>query len=291
MATNRFFNNFPATTTSEQNLVEDLVIEALQIYGMDLYYLPRSTGNLDYIFGEDQLKSYTSAVSIEMYLENVLSMEGAGDFMSKFGLEIRDECTLLVSRKRFIEELPGMFRPLEGDLIYIPLVQNFFEITSVEHENDQAMFYTLGKGRGGNVYVYALKLKQYTLSNELIMTGIAEVDNQIRDNYLRTRITLENISGTFQNNEIVFSGSTYTTRTAEAIVHYQANTYMDVYRTIGTLGGVITGNTSGATANVSLVDDMVTLDSPFEDIVDNNRLENQADLFLDWSESNPLGDA
>ena len=291
MATNRFFNNFPATTTSEQNLVEDLVIEALQIYGMDLYYLPRSTGNLDYIFGEDQLKSYTSAVSIEMYLENVLSMEGAGDFMSKFGLEIRDECTLLVSRKRFIEELPSMFRPLEGDLIYIPLVQNFFEITSVEHENDQAMFYTLGKGRGGNVYVYALKLKQYTLSNELIMTGIAEVDNQIRDNYLRTRITLEDISGTFQNNEIVFSGSTYATRTAEAIVHYQANTYMDVYRTIGTLGGVITGNTSGATANVSLVDDMVTLDSPFEDIVDNNRLENQADLFLDWSESNPLGDA
>lgn len=291
MATNRFFNNFPATTTSEQNLVEDLVIEALQIYGMDLYYLPRSTGNLDYIFGEDQLKSYTSAVSIEMYLENVLSMEGAGDFMSKFGLEIRDECTLLVSRKRFIEELPNMFRPLEGDLIYIPLVQNFFEITSVEHENDQAMFYTLGKGRGGNVYVYALKLKQYTLSNELIMTGIDEVDNQIRDNYLRTRITLEDISGTFQNNEIVFSGSTYTTRTAEAIVHYQANTYMDVYRTIGTLSGVITGNTSGATANVSLVDDMVTLDNPFEDIVDNNRLENQADLFLDWSESNPLGDA
>jgi hypothetical protein len=291
MAINSYFNFFPQNTTSEQNLVEDLVIEALKIYGMDVYYLPRSNGNLDHIFGEDQLKYYTSANLIEMYLENVLSMEGAGDFMSKFGLEIRDECTLLVARKRFTEKLPSMFRPLEGDLIYIPMVQNFFEITSVEHENDQAMFYTLGKGRGGNVYVYALKLKQYTLSNELIMTGVKEVDNQIRDNYLRTRIFLEDIAGTFSNNEIVFSGNTYNTRTAEAIVHYHANTYMDVYRTIGNLTGVITGNTSGNTATVTSKDDMVTLDNPFEDVIDNNRIETQADLFIDWSEKNPLGDA
>lgn len=291
MATNPYFNNFPLNTTNEQNLIENLVIEALKIYGMDTYYLPRSNGNLDYLFGEDQLKYYTSASIVEMYLENVLSMEGQGDFFSKFGLEIRDECTLLVARKRFREELPSMFRPLEGDLIYIPLVQNFFEITSVEHENDQAMFYTLGKGRGGNVYVYALKLKQYTLSNELIMTGVPEVDNQIRDNYLKTRIVIDKLQGTFSNNEIIFTGATYNTRTAEAIVHYQANTYMDVYRTIGTLSGTITGNTSNATANVVSTDDMVTLDNQFEDIIDNNRIENQADLILDWSEKNPFGDA
>jgi hypothetical protein len=93
----------------------------------------------------------------------------------------------LVSRRRFAATVPQS-RPNEGDLIYVPLIQNFFEITFVEHENDQAMFYTLGRGRGANVYVYALKLKQLVFSNELISTGIIEIDNQIRDIYPRTRI-------------------------------------------------------------------------------------------------------
>ena len=152
MATNVYFNNYPASQiTSEQLLVEDLVIEAMQIYGMDVYYLPRSTRDqVDYLFGEDTLKQYVTAYPIEMYLENVTGMDGEQDFISKFGLEIRDEIQLLVSRRRFAATIP-LNRPLEGDLIYVPLVTAFFEITYVEHENDQAMFYTLGRGRGGNV--------------------------------------------------------------------------------------------------------------------------------------------
>ena len=173
MATNVYFNPFPLNQiTSEQLLVEDLLIEALKIYGMDVYYLPRSSGDeVDYIYGEDSNKQYTSAYPIELYLENVTGMDGEGDFISKFGLEIRDEITLLVSRRRFASTVPQK-RPNEGDLIYVPLVQNFFEISFVEHENDQAMFYTLGRGRGANVYVYALKLKQLVFSNELISTGL-----------------------------------------------------------------------------------------------------------------------
>ena len=168
MATNQFFNPFPqGQITSEQLLVEDLVIEAMKIYGMDVFYLPRSSRDqVDYLFGEDTLKQYISAFPIEMYLENVTGMDGEGDFISKFGLEIRDEVSLLVSRRRFAATV-AQNRPNEGDLIYIPLVENFFEITFVEHENDQAMFYTLGRGRGGNVYVYALKLKQFVFSNEV----------------------------------------------------------------------------------------------------------------------------
>ena len=152
MATNFYFNNFPANQiTSEQLLVEDLVIESLGINGMDVYYMPRTSGDSeDLLYGEDTLKQYTSAYPIEMYLENVTGMDGEGDFMSKFGLEIRDELTLLVSRRRFTSTV-NQHRPFEGDLIYIPLIQNFFEITFVEHENNQAMFYTLGRGRGGNV--------------------------------------------------------------------------------------------------------------------------------------------
>ena len=166
MATNVYFNPFPTNQiTSEQLLVEDLLIEALKIYGMDIYDLPRSSRDeVDYIYGEDTLKQYVTAYPLELYMENVTGMDGEQDFISKFGLEIRDEVTLLVSRRRFAATVPQT-RPNEGDLIYMPLVQNFFEITFVEHENDQAMFYTLGRGRGANVYVYALKLKQFVFSN------------------------------------------------------------------------------------------------------------------------------
>ena len=103
MSTNFYFNNFPKDhITEEQLLIEDLVIEAMQIYGMDVYYLPRTSRDVvDTIYGEDTLKQYINAYPLEMYLENVTGMEGEGDFMSKFGLEIRDEMTLLVSRRRF----------------------------------------------------------------------------------------------------------------------------------------------------------------------------------------------
>jgi hypothetical protein len=113
VATNFYFNNFPANQiTSEQLLVEDLVIEALKIYGMDVYYLPRTTRDqVDYLFGEDPLKEYRTAHPIEMYLENVTGMEGEQDFISKFGLEIRDEVTLLVSRLRFRYAVNGYTRP------------------------------------------------------------------------------------------------------------------------------------------------------------------------------------
>lgn len=289
MGTNKYFNNFPTTVTSEQLLMEDLVIETLQIHGMDIYYLPRGTqGKVDYLFGEDQLKQYTSAYPIEMYLENVTGMEGEGDFISKFGLEIRDEARFLVSRRRFAKEIP-LVRPREGDLVYIPLIENFFEITFVEHENDQAMFYTLGRGRGGNIYVYALKLKQFVFSNEVINTGVSEIDRQIRDNYNRVKLSLININGTFIPDEPIHQPGS----NSHAIVHsYVANSHIEVYRVNGSFNGtLVTGNTSGATANVSISDDLTIMDNFFEDIVDNNRIEVESDQIMDFSERNPFGEA
>ena len=197
MATNFYFNNYPSNITNEQNLIEDLVIESLKIWGMDVFYIPRSSGDsVDYIYGEDRFKQYTKAYPIEMYFENVTGMDGEGDFASKFGLEIRDELQLVVSRRIFKSIVPQI-RPNEGDLIFVPMVQNFFEITFVENEDNQAMFYTLGRGRGGNVYVYALKLKQFLFSNEFIQTGIDQIDSSIRSYYKTTKITLSNVSGKF----------------------------------------------------------------------------------------------
>lgn len=294
MPVNNYFNSFPAgQITSEQLLVEDLVIEAMKIHGMDVFYLPRSSRDqVDFLFGEDTLKTYVTAFPIEMYLENVTGMEGEGDFISKFGLEIRDEISLLVSRRRFAATVPQR-RPNEGDLIYVPLVENFFEITFVEHENDQAMFYTLGRGRGGNVYVYALKLKQLVFSNEVIEVGIKEIDEQIRDHYPRTRISLSSGSGKFINDEIVYqSANTLSNATAQAIVHsFSPNTHLDIIRVQGTfVSGNVRGNTSNAQWIINTVSDSATLNDAFEDIIDNTRIQSEAASILDFTEVNPFGE-
>ena len=303
MPTNLYFNNFPANQiTQEQLLIEDLVIEAMQIHGMDVFYLPRtSRDQIDYLFGEDTLKQYTSAYPIEMYLENVTGMEGEGDFISKFGLEIRDEVSLLVSRRRFKYAVgaANLLRPREGDLIYIPLVQNFFEITFVEHENDQAMFYTLGRGRGGNVYVYALKLKQLVFSDEVISTGVDEVDEQIRDHYRRSQLTMSPSvgAGSYVGDEIVFQSpdGTFANATAQAIVHTWTSSTkkLDVYRVIGTFANA--SNTIGATSGAyyttaGTIDTSAFDDNVFEDINDNSRIESESDAIIDFSETNPFGE-
>jgi hypothetical protein len=291
--TNFYFNNFPANQiTSEQLLVEDLVIESMQINGMDVFYLPRQSGDgVDYLYGEDTSKKYTQAYPLEMYLEDVTGMDGEQDFISKFGLEIRDELKFLVSRRRF-KATVGQFRPNEGDLIYVPLVQNFFEITFVEHENDQAMFYTLGRGRGGNVYVFALKLKQYVFSNEIIETGINEIDIQIRNYYPRTRLVFDTVVGNFLNDEIIYQGNSLANATAQAVV-YDCTPGINViaYRTQGVFTtGTLKGVTSNAEAQILVTSDTAELNNAFEDIIDNARVQEEGLSVIDWTEKNPFGE-
>jgi len=299
MSTNFYFNNFPsrladAPITPEQLLVEDLVIEALQIYGLDVYYLPRTTRDqVDYLFGEDVLKEYRTAHPVEMYLENVTGYDGDQDFISKFGLEIRDEVTMLVSRLRFKYAVNGYTRPREGDLVFVPMTTSFFEITQVESENDQAMFYTLGRGRGGNVYVFALKMKQFYFSNEIIDTGIDDIDNNIRNYYNRVRISLGTGSGKFVNDEIVYQGSSLSTATSQALVYdFQPNAYIDVYRVQGDFSASanVKGNTSSAQWTVILASDAPTQNNAFEDIIDNARIEAASDGIIDFTEVNPFGE-
>lgn len=298
ISTNFYFNNFPQNQiTSEQLLVEDLVIEAMQVNGMDVFYLPRSSRDdveIDTLYGEDTLKQYRSVYPIEMYLENISGMDGEGDFISKFGLEIRDEITLLVSRRRFAATA-SLLRPREGDLVYVPLVKNFFEITFVENENDQALFYTLGRGRGGNVYLYVLKLKQYVFSEEVIETGIQEIDEQAFSEYKRTRIPLANTgSGSFIPNEIVYAGTDLANSTAQAVVYsYTPNSELLVVRMQGYFANnqVLIGNTSGAIrASIFIDEDYQVGDNIFEDLADNNIIQKEADGIIDFTQSNPFGE-
>jgi len=293
MATNLYFNNFPKNITSEQLLVEDLVIESLKMYGMDVFYMPRTTRDqVDYLYGEDPLKQYVSAFPLEMYLENITGMDGEGDFVSKFGLEIRDEVTLLVSRRRF-QATATQTRPNEGDLIYVPLLNSFMEITFVEHEDNQAMYHTLGRGRGGNVYLYALKLKKFVFSNEVIETGVGEIDNDIRDYYPRTKLTVSNMhTGKFVNDEIVYQGTDLANATAQAVVYdFVPNTHIDIYRVQGTFTSAnVIGNTSSSIATISTANGDAYISSSFEDIQDNVRIESESDSIIDFTETNPFGE-
>lgn len=301
MGINPYFNFFPGDhVTNEQLLVEDLVIESLGIHGMPVYYLPRSgrgDDGEDKLYGEDPTKQYVSAHSIEMYLENTTAMEGEGDFISKFGLEIRDETSLLVSRRRFKMTVPNMTRPREGDLVYVPLVQNFFEITHVEHENNQAMMYTLGRGRGGNVYVYSLRMKQFVFSNEVVETGVDEIDSQILENYQGVNLIVSaGGTGNFDDtdNETVYQGASLATATAQAVVRgwdRDART-IDVIRVQGTFAGgvVIHGATSNAVWTLAVTDMDTPMDQAFEDLTDNKQIEEEADSIIDFSETNPFSE-
>ena len=169
MATNFFFNDFQSS--GEQTLIENLIIETIRIYGLDMYYVSRNTGSIDKIYGEDTTRSYTHATPVEMYVKNVEGFAGEGDFLSKFNIQIRDQITFSIARRVFEQEVgnyEARIRPQEGDLIYLPLNKKLFEIKYVEHE---PIFYQLGA-----LQMYDLKCELFEYNNEYISTGITEID-------------------------------------------------------------------------------------------------------------------
>jgi hypothetical protein len=169
MATNFFFNNFQSS--QEQLLLENLIIEAIKIYGEDMWYMPRKLNNYDKVYGADDQSSYESAYPIEIYIKSVDGFSGDGNFMSKFGLEIRDQVVFSVAQRIFNEEV-GSFssqsRPNEGDLIYFPLNKKCFQIKYV---NKFEMFYQLGA-----LQTWEMTCELFEYSNEQMNTGIPEID-------------------------------------------------------------------------------------------------------------------
>jgi hypothetical protein len=170
LATSFFFNNFQSS--QEQQLIEDLVIESIKIYGHDIKYIKRELQNKDRIYGEDrQTSKYVQALSVEMYIKNVDGFQGEGDFLSKFNLEIRDQITFTVSRRVFNDEIGSPMsvdRPREGDLIYFPLNRKIFEIKFVEHE---PIFYQMGA-----LQMYDLKCELFEYNGEMFDTSDPEID-------------------------------------------------------------------------------------------------------------------
>jgi hypothetical protein len=175
MATNVFFQNY--NYFNEQQLIDDLVIESIQIFGLDMLYIARSLQSVDNILNEDDLSIFDDVYELELYVKSVDGFEGEGDFLSRFGLQIRDTATFSVAIRTFERYVTRKdtkrTRPYEGDLIYLPLNGKFFKITHVEHES---VFY-----QSGALQVYDLKCELFEYSNERFITGREDIDTYFDD--------------------------------------------------------------------------------------------------------------
>lgn len=165
------FNNYQSS--NDQNLYEDLVIEAIKMYGHDVYYIPRTLNNYDPVYGADDSSSYESAYLIDMYIKSVDGFSGDGNFYSKFaGLEIRDQIVFSVARRTFQSEVADyteQIRPNEGDLIYFTMNKRLFQIKYV---NKYEIFYQVG-----NLTTWELTCELFEYSNEEVSTGVPEIDS------------------------------------------------------------------------------------------------------------------
>jgi len=247
MPTNVYFDT---GTKPEQALYEDLMIEQLRIYGQDVYYIPRKMAGTDTIWQEDISSSFESSYLIEMYMENIDGYEGEKELMSKFGLDIQDDATFVVARRRWEQfvsvdnNIIVSSRPNEGDLIYFPKGNKLFEITFVDHDDP---FYQVQ-----NLPTYKLKCKTFEYASEVIDTGIAEIDAIETDNsldMLSHQMTLEDGSGSL----------------------------------------ILENAVEGAAASYIILEtyDIATIDENSQ----NEDFELADDNILDFTESNPFGDA
>ena len=197
--------------TNEKKLYEDLIIEGLKIYGHDVYYLPRTLVNRDLILGEDSLSKFDDSYLIEMYVETTEGLAGEQELINKFGLEIREETTFMLSKRRWMDAVDSYHtmikegRPNEGDIIYYPLMNKFFEISFVE---DQEPFFQLG-----NLPVYKLRARTWEYSSEKLDTGVTDIDSA-EDQYsldqLAHQFMLEDGTGSLQlENDSVNGDANY----------------------------------------------------------------------------------
>jgi hypothetical protein len=287
MPTNSYFRNFDAK--NEQELLHSLVSEAIQIYGHDVSYIPRTLVNEDTILGEDSISEYKDAHSVEMFIKSVDGFEGEGDLISKFGLEVRDQIVFSLARRAW-EGLDIGTRPKEGDLIYFPLTEKLFQIMFVEHETP---FYQTGA-----LPTFDLTCELFTYSDEKIDTGIEEVDVIEQKQSLVRTFELTSVSGTFTEGETVTGGTS--SKIAEVARWDSSTSYLYLINLTGnfTIGEIVTGADSLATGTYSVAqtttettETLQTIDdSTSTQVSSNKQFEIDADSVFDFTESNPFGE-
>ena len=281
MATNLYFQN--VTSHAEQELINDLTSEVIKIHGMDVFYIPRTVVKEDLLLGEDVLSAFSTAFEIEMYLKTVEGFGGEGDLVTKFGLDVRDEVIFTVHKDRF-NLATDMDKPLEGDLVFLPINKGLFEIKFVEHEQP---FYQSGKN-----YSFDLTCELFQYSEEQLETGIEDIDDIEREQSAAIDLLLTaGGSGTFTIDEAVYQGSSLADATGKGIVvsWTTATRTLRVNDTSGTFVAAtnITGATSGAVWSLTSFDDQAL---PTTSFADNLEFETEGDAILDFTDTNPFGE-
>ena len=196
MALNPFFLQ---GSPGEQRLIQELINEQLQIYGVEVTYIPRKFVRQETIIREVTSSRFDDNFAIEAYVSNYDGYMGSGDILTKFGMSLKDELTLIISKERFEdfispflsimdpEEIILSTRPREGDIIYFPLGKRLFEVKFVEHEKP---FYQLGK-----TYVYELQCELFELEDEVggftdSNTTVEEIDSTLQSQGYITSLQL-----------------------------------------------------------------------------------------------------
>jgi hypothetical protein len=282
MATNLYFQN--TTSHAQQELINSLTSEVIQIHGMDVFYLPRTLVKEDLIMGEDVLSKFSTAYEIEMYLKTTEGFGGEGDLVSKFGLDVRDEVIFTVHKDRF-ELATDMSKPLEGDLLFLPMSKGLFEIKFVEHEQP---FYQAGKN-----YSFDITCELFQYAEEQLDTGITSIDDIEREESAAIDLIMTaGGTGTYTLDEAVYQGGSLAAATGKGIVvSWNATTRtLRVNDTSGTFAAStnVTGDSSGAVWSQASAADYQEL--PTTPFADNKEFETDGDTILDFSESNPFGE-
>lgn len=300
MATSSHFRH---NVRSEQNLYEDLIVESMKFYGVDVYYLPREVLHRDMVFNDEVLSRFAHAYTVEVYVDNVEGFDGAGDLFQKFGVEIRDAVTLTMSRRRWNNEIrkyqreetnDAYYRPREGDLIHLPLSNQTFEIQKV---SDEDPFYQLGK-----LPVFKLRCELFEFSNEVFDTKLPEVDKieEFAAYQWELRMNMDSsLVPDYQRGDIVTQLFPKYDVTGE-VVHWcdsdQALRLANVGNTLGEYAAFETGipvlGENGANGTPTLVYELQNIQqgSPGGSNAAVVDFDVSSFEFVDFSESNPFGD-
>ena len=286
MPTSPYFPTYYQGHPGEQNLAQDLADEQIKLFGTDIYYLPRTILK-DNTLDDVIYSKYQDQFQVEMLLQNVEGFGAQSEFISKFGIRITDEVKFIVSTRRWEQSevqytptltVPG--RPNEGDLLYFPLTTDIYEIKFVERETP---FYQFGK-----VQFYIITAEIYELGNDLIDTGVEEID-EIETLFSSAIAVSMKVGGTddFIDGEIVtgsISGITATVRSWN-----DTTRILQVINRTGTFleDEAVTGDDSGAVWVVGTFDTLNNTNSEYDQ---NREIEDFADNILDWSERNPFGE-
>ena len=333
MAVNKAFHTSNLTSiATERSLYQNLIKEAIQIYGHDVYYMDRQSVNEDTLFGEDTTNQFNTQHPIEMYVEDGEGYAGDKEIMTQFGLENRNEITFVVSKERFQEldrqvqiesgtdttggsilletgtidqsedssilstvsgdnnfyiiqdtAATNSDRPLEGDLVYHPVLTKVFEVSFVDHDEP---FHQLD-----NNPVYKLRCKQYEYSQEVIDTGIAEIDaieDDLSTDTSEHQFTLE--QSTTQNENIRLEYRTQEDGLLLEETDGDNITAEDDDSSVGT--NILLENAADSGDDSYLVqEDYIVGDMSTDKTSQNELFDSLDDDILDFSESNPFGDA